>query len=316
VQYVRGNFWDGEVFADLEDAQARAVAWCSEKAGMRIHGTTAARPAEVFDVEEAPVLLPAPADYDVPVFRQAKVHRDHHIEVNKTLYSVLGDYIGQMVGVRAHSELVKIYHRGRLVKIHPAQRPGARSTDPGDLPAEKTAYALRDIAKLIGTRCGPLAPGRTPGQLSGGGDAPDHRGGPADHRRLRHQETRPDGDQRLLRDRRRAPPPQVHDHQLEPGTGNRPNGWPWPATPCSPSPPSKGSPRAHTPWSSKDPHGASGGHRTGVAPLTKTRRPAMLTNNHRWSHTHGNAVVPYRWQATFLAKRCQDLDDQVTDLRS
>jgi hypothetical protein len=28
----------------------------------------------------------------------------------------------------------------------------------------------------------------------------------------------------------------------------------------------------------------------------------MLTNTHRWSHTRGNAVVPYRWQATSRAK--------------
>ena len=41
VQYVRGNFWAGETFTDLADAQARAEAWCRERAGMRIHGTTA-----------------------------------------------------------------------------------------------------------------------------------------------------------------------------------------------------------------------------------------------------------------------------------
>lgn len=57
---------------------------------MRIHGTTAARPVEIFAAEEAPALLPAPADYDVPVFKDAKVHRDHHIEIGKALYSVPG----------------------------------------------------------------------------------------------------------------------------------------------------------------------------------------------------------------------------------
>lgn len=149
VQFVRGNFFNGEVFTDLEDAQARAVAWCQERAGMRIHGTTAARPLEVFEAEEAPQLLPAPADYDVPVFRQAKVHRDHHIEVGKALYSVPGDYIGQSVDIRADAQLVKIYHRGQLIKTHATTRPGSRSTDPGDLPAEKSAYALRDISRLI-----------------------------------------------------------------------------------------------------------------------------------------------------------------------
>lgn len=43
VPYVRGNFWAGEQFSDLADAQAGAVTWCADRAGMRIHGTTAAR---------------------------------------------------------------------------------------------------------------------------------------------------------------------------------------------------------------------------------------------------------------------------------
>ncbi|MEO3876764.1 IS21 family transposase [Nonomuraea sp. B12E4] len=48
VQYVRGNIFAGEDFADLADAQARGEAWCRSTAGLRLHGTTAARPAEVF----------------------------------------------------------------------------------------------------------------------------------------------------------------------------------------------------------------------------------------------------------------------------
>ena len=60
VQYVRGNFFAGEHFAGLSDAQARAEAWCRDVAGMRIHGTIAARPAEVFAEREAAALLPPP----------------------------------------------------------------------------------------------------------------------------------------------------------------------------------------------------------------------------------------------------------------
>jgi hypothetical protein len=45
--------------------------------------------------------------------------------------------------------LVKAFHRGRLVKEHPRQRPGGRFTDPDDLPEHKTAYALRDLNRLI-----------------------------------------------------------------------------------------------------------------------------------------------------------------------
>jgi hypothetical protein len=53
--------------------------------------------------------------------------------------------------VRADTELVKFYHRGVLVKVHPRQLAGGRSTDPADLPEHKTGYALRDVAALIAT---------------------------------------------------------------------------------------------------------------------------------------------------------------------
>jgi transposase len=81
VQYVRGNFWAGESFADLADAQARVEAWCADRAGMRIHGTTQRRPVEMFTELEAGCLLPVPAAYDQPVFTRVKVHRDFHVEV-------------------------------------------------------------------------------------------------------------------------------------------------------------------------------------------------------------------------------------------
>jgi len=149
VQYVRGNFWAGETFTDLDDAQTRVVVWCAERAGMRIHGTTAARPAEMFAELEASCLLPVPAAYDVPAFTRVKVHRDFHVEVAKALYSVPTEHLGQYLDARADSQLVKLFAGGRLVKTHPRQRPGGRSTDAADLPAERAGYAMRDLSKLI-----------------------------------------------------------------------------------------------------------------------------------------------------------------------
>jgi hypothetical protein len=157
VQYVRGNFWAGETFVDLADAQARAEAWCRERAGMRIHGTTQQRPAEHFAAVEAGCLLPVPAAYDQPVFVRVKVHRDFHVEVAKALYSVPEAHLGRFLDARADSELVKLYTTGgaagggggRLVKTHPRQPPGGRSTDPADLPEHKAGYATRDLTRLI-----------------------------------------------------------------------------------------------------------------------------------------------------------------------
>ena len=149
VSYVRASFFAGESFADIADAQARAARWCSERAGLRLHGTTCRRPKEVFEAEERPRLAPAPAGpYDLPLYASCKVHRDHHIQVACALCSVPGCLIGRRVSVRADSRLVRISYQGRLVKVHPRVPRGRWSTDPADLPSEKTAYALRDIGRL------------------------------------------------------------------------------------------------------------------------------------------------------------------------
>jgi transposase len=151
VPFVRNSFFAGETFVDLGDAQRRAVNWCVGRAGQRVHGTHACRPLELFDLEEKPRLLPAPTGrYDLPVYATAKVHRDHHIEIGRALYSIPGDLIGARVDVRADRELVRVFHRGVLIKIHPRQAPGGRVTDAEDLPAEKTAYAMRDLDHLRG----------------------------------------------------------------------------------------------------------------------------------------------------------------------
>ncbi len=154
VQYVRGNFWAGETFTDLADAQARVEVWCAQRAGMRIHGTTAQRPVEMFNEVEATCLLTVPEPYDVPVFTRVKVHRDFHVEVAKALYSLPAQWIGQYLDARADGELVKLYARGQLVKTHPRQRPGGRSTDREDLPVERAGYAMRDLTALIAVCAG------------------------------------------------------------------------------------------------------------------------------------------------------------------
>jgi hypothetical protein len=154
VQYVRGNFFAGENFDSLQAAQVAVTYWCTKTAGMRIHGTINARPLEVFNDVEAAALLPVPPAYDVPILRSVKVHRDFHIEIGKSLYSVPGDYIGAQLDARADSQLVKLFHRGQLIKTHPRQPAGGRRTDPADLPAERVGYAMRDLDRLRATAAG------------------------------------------------------------------------------------------------------------------------------------------------------------------
>ena len=78
-------------------------------------------------------------------WRTAKVHPDHHIACQYALYSVPSATCppGQKVEVRLGSKLVRLYHRGRLIKVHPRQDRSGRSTDPDDYPSELSAYTLR-----------------------------------------------------------------------------------------------------------------------------------------------------------------------------
>ena len=149
VKFVQVSFFAGEQFTGLDDAQRRAVEWCRVRAGMRVHGTTFQRPAEVFAQAEAPALLPAPEQpYRVPAWSQAKVQRDFHVRAGSAFYSVPWRLAGQQVSVRADGTLVKIYHRGQVIRTHPQQPPGGRASDPADFPPDTDIYARRDVDKL------------------------------------------------------------------------------------------------------------------------------------------------------------------------
>ncbi len=144
IPYCRQDFFRGETFRDLADMQARAVGWCRDLAGTRVHGTTRQVPRVVFEsVEQATLLSLSAEPFDRPTWAEASVHPDHHIQFGRAIYSVPTEYLGKRVDVRGDSRLVRIYYRGELIKVHPPQAPGGRSTDYTDYPSERTPYAMR-----------------------------------------------------------------------------------------------------------------------------------------------------------------------------
>lgn len=144
IPYCREDFFRGEAFRDLAEMRARALVWCRDIAGTRVHGTTRQVPRVVFETIEQAALLPvSPEPFDRPTWAEATVHPDHHLQFRRALYSVTTQYIGKRVDIRGDSRLVRIYYRGELIKVHPPQPPGGRSTDYTDYPAERTPYALR-----------------------------------------------------------------------------------------------------------------------------------------------------------------------------
>ena len=146
VPYVRERFFKGGDFRDLDDVREQAVRWCRDVAGLRIHGTTRRKPLVVFQDEERCALIPWDGQpYEIADWRDAKVHQDHHIQCGQTLYSVPYSLCppGQKVEVMVDSKLVRIYHRGQLIKTHLRQPKGGRATDPEDYPAELSPYTTR-----------------------------------------------------------------------------------------------------------------------------------------------------------------------------
>jgi transposase len=149
VPSVREDCFGGEVLQDLEQARAHALAWCQEDYGLRRHSRTLQRPREHFETVEQPALRPAPPEpYDVPLWCEPKVGRDQHAQVARALYSLPTRYVGRTLRARADRTTVRFYDGAVCVKVHPRMPPGGRAFDRADFPAEKTAYALRDVESL------------------------------------------------------------------------------------------------------------------------------------------------------------------------
>jgi transposase len=150
VPYVRESWFQGETFLSLDDTRRHAEQWCRETAGGRIHGTTRQVPREVYEQIERAHMLAAPtAPYDVPLWQDAIVHDDHHIQVAHALYSLPTRYIGRTVRVRAGRCLVRVFLNSELIKTHPRKEPGERSTDVNDYPPDRSDYAVRRVEDFV-----------------------------------------------------------------------------------------------------------------------------------------------------------------------
>ena len=149
VPTVREDCYAGEKLKSLEHAREHGRGWCLRDYGLSRHTTTLRMPLEHFEAEERPHLLPlATEPYDVPEWCDPKVGRDHFAQVCKGLYSLPTLYIGKTLRARADRSTVRFYSGGQLVKTHPRVPPGKRSVDRNDFPADKAAYAFRDVEFL------------------------------------------------------------------------------------------------------------------------------------------------------------------------
>ena len=161
VHYVKRNFIASEEFVDIVDANERVARWVTEEAGLRVHGTTQARPLERFREVESATLAPLPAiAHDLEQVVRATLHRDCHVQVVGAFYSAPCQHIGHVLDVYFYHQTVQIFDGTHLLTTHErATRKGQRITRTEHYPPEKALYLIRtrswclDRASRIGPRC-------------------------------------------------------------------------------------------------------------------------------------------------------------------
>jgi transposase len=76
-----------------------------------------------FDELERAALKPLPQQpYEFATWKQAKVHLDYHVEIERHCYSVPYRYIGKTVDVRLSATGVEIFHRSQRIAVHARSR--------------------------------------------------------------------------------------------------------------------------------------------------------------------------------------------------
>ena len=145
---VRQQFLSSGDFKDIKEANKKVVEWCINDYGMQVHGTTKRRPYEVFSTEEKSLLSKLPEErFEIPLWKEARVHPDHHIVFDKSYYSLPTRYVGKKVWVRGGMDRVQVFWEGELIKTHKrSDRPGTFNTDESDYPPEKSKYLLKSTA--------------------------------------------------------------------------------------------------------------------------------------------------------------------------
>lgn len=138
VKTIREKFKELRVLypnALLPDLNQSMLHWLKEGYGMRKHGTTGEMPYQVFLEREKPTLIPLPEEpYELAFWKEATVHPDCYIQVQKKSYSIPYSYVGKKVWAKITQNTVQVYFNEQLIKQHTIPFKGNRKTDQCDFP--------------------------------------------------------------------------------------------------------------------------------------------------------------------------------------
>jgi transposase len=137
IRYVRDNFFAARSFADLDDLNAQAMAWChGTAADRRCPEDTSMSVREAFDLE-APLLLKLP-DNPYPAIEQVavKVGKTPYVRFDLNDYSVPHTHVRRPLTVLAEPDRLRIVDGQDIVAVHPrSYGKGEQIEDPAHVQA-------------------------------------------------------------------------------------------------------------------------------------------------------------------------------------
>jgi len=143
---VRDSFWSGRSFTSFDEIVREALVWSRDTAPRRRHRARGVIVGELFEEYERPALIPLPErPFALVEWKDARVHPDCHVAIDRTLYSVPWPHVGKTLQAKVSGSLVELFDGDVLVKTH--VRDGRRRiTDQADLPPDKVAFLMRTPA--------------------------------------------------------------------------------------------------------------------------------------------------------------------------
>lgn len=151
INYVQSNALKGKKFSSLAEQNDYLLSWEQNVADTRIHGTTRKQVARLFEDNERDALKPLPS-LRFPMFEEGRrsVHRDGHVEVAKSYYSVPPEYMGRRIWVRWDGRLVRIFNDSmHQIAIHAQAEPGRFRTDNAHIHAKKFSKVELGADRLL-----------------------------------------------------------------------------------------------------------------------------------------------------------------------
>jgi transposase len=119
IRYVRGSFFAARQFADLDDLNAQAAAWCSSVAANRPCPEQQSKTVHEVFVEEAPQLLKLPDNaYPLNECVAVNVGKTPYVRFDLNDYSVPHTMVGRTLTVLADPGELRIVDGGGIVACH------------------------------------------------------------------------------------------------------------------------------------------------------------------------------------------------------